>query len=132
MIGLVINFVLIIFFAYMAFSIIKATMSSSNIFTEFEQSKSFAWFSLLFPLGPILYLVTLYRLGWLIAILLMLACYLPALITSKMRANTFERAGTDRVNNAQNSAMKAFGTAIVGVVYTTVLIVANIMSNLSA
>ena len=117
-----IDIALIIFFAFMAFRILRTVRQESAIFREFEQSQSFAWLALLFPLGPIVYLLTIFRSGWLVAIVLMVSCYLPSLIAAKKRISFFERAGTDRVRNAENAAAQAFGAAIGGIVYAVILL----------
>jgi hypothetical protein len=115
-------FVTIITFAVIGFQVATAVKRESEIFQEFNQSKSVGWYSLLFPLGPIIYFTTVYRFGWLPAIVLTVFCYLPALITAKKRIAVFERAGTDRVRNAQNATTKAFGAAIAGLVFAAFLL----------
>lgn len=106
----------------MAFRIVTAVKRESEIFREFNQSKSFGWLSLLFPLGPVIYLTTVYRLGWLPAVMLAICCYMPALVTAKKIISVFDRAGTDRVRNAQNAATQTFGTAVAGLIYTAALL----------
>lgn len=129
---MMIDVILIIFFGYMAIRIFRAVQKENEIFKEFNQSKTFAWLALLFPFGPIVYLVTVFRLGWLIAIVLMAACYIPSLITSRKQIKIFEYAGTDRVKNAHNAATQAFGTAIGGLVYTAISLLFSLMNTAHA
>lgn len=110
-----------IVFTTMAFRIAKTVRRESAILREFGQSRSLAFLVFLFPLGPFIYLLTVYRLGWIIAVVAAAACYLPSFIVAKRQLHVFDRAGTDRVRAAQGAATQALGTAIGGLVYTGVL-----------
>ena len=101
----------------MSFRVIQTSRAETEILEEFGQSKLFAWLSLLFPLGPILYALTLYRLGWLPAIILMTACYVPGLIAAWKVMYFYERAGTSRVENIHKATKRAFHTAFVGLLF---------------
>lgn len=127
-----IDIVIIVFFCVMSFSIVMAASREAEIFREFNQSRSFAWLSLLFPLGPVVYLVTAFRFGWLVALALMVVCYLPGLITARQRISVFDRSGTDRTRNAQNAATRAFGTAIAGLIYAAVILGFGLIGTLNA
>lgn len=111
-----------IVFATMAYRIAVTVRRESAILREFGQAKSLAFLALLFPLGPFIYLVSVYRLGWIIAVVAAAACYVPSLIVAKRQLHVFDRAGTDRVRAAQSAATQALGTAIGGLVYTGVLL----------
>jgi small-conductance mechanosensitive channel len=117
---------LIIVFGVMAVDIAREVKRESAIFLEFARSRSLALVVLLFPLGPIVYLVTGYTLGsgntlgWLTAVVATAACYLPGLVVARRVLFVFKRAGTDRVKAAQNAATRAFGAAIAGLVYAAV------------
>lgn len=111
-----------IVFTTMAFRIAKTVRRESTILREFGQSRSLAFLVFLFPLGPLIYLLTVYRLGWIVAIVAAAACYVPSLIVAKRQLSSFDRAGTDRVKAAQSAATQALGTAIGGLVYTGVLL----------
>ena len=126
------DIIIIIFFGVMAFQVAKAVKREKEIFIEFNQSTLIGWFSLLFPLGPIVYLTTVYRLGWAPAIILMILCYLPALIASKKIISALETAGTDRVNNAKNAATKSFGTSIAGLLYAGIILSMIFVNNVMA
>ena len=113
-----IDIVIIIILTYMAFRIISIVRQEADIFREFNQSQSIGWLSLLFPLGPIVYFVLALKVGWLLAIILSIICYLPGLIAARKRITTFETAGTDRVQKAQGAASQASAAAVVGLVYS--------------
>jgi hypothetical protein len=112
--------VLFIAFGVMAVRIARAVYTESAIFLEFKQSRSIAALVFLFPLGPIVLLLGSFRLGWLVAIVLAAACYLPGLVVAKRRLAAFERAGTDRVHPARSAVSQAFGTALAGLLYVAV------------
>ena len=116
----------------MAFQVAKAVKREKEILIEFNESTLVGWFSLLFPIGPIVYLTTVYRLGWLPAIILMILCYLPALITSKKVISVLETAGTDRVNKAKNAATKSFGTSVAGLLYAGIILSVIFVNNVIA
>lgn len=117
------DFVLLVFFGVMAVRIARLVWREAAIYREFNQSLSLGYLVLLFPLGPILALTTTLRLGWLVALVLVLGCYLPAFIAARRRLSFFERAGTDRVKSAESAASQAYGTAIVGFIYTSLLLI---------
>jgi len=117
------DIVLTIAFGAMAIRIARAVKRESAIFREFNQPLSLALVVFLFPFGPIVYPLTVFRLGWLVAVVASVACYLPGLIVAKRGLFAFDRAGTDRVGAAQSVTTEAFGTAIAGLVYVAVLLV---------
>lgn len=121
------DIVLFITFAVMAFRVAKSVRNESAIFIEFEQPRTIGWLAFLFPLGPIVYFALVYRIGWLPSIVLMAACYLPSLISARKRIAVFERAGTDRVNKAKDASFQAYGTSIAGLVYTAVILAMNVL-----
>lgn len=121
-----IDIIIFVTFSVMAFRIAKSVRNESAIFIEFEQPKIIGWLVLLFPLGPIVYLTLLYRVGWLPSLLLMTICYLPSFLVSKKCISVFDCAGTDGVDKAKDAAMQAYGTSIAGLVYTAVILVINI------
>lgn len=127
-----IDIVLFIVFAVMAFRVAKSVRNESAIFIEFEQPRTIGWLALLFPLGPIIYLSLVYRVGWLPSIALMAACYFPSLISARKRISVFDCAGTDRVNKAKEAAFQAYGTSIAGLVYTAVILAINITHTANA
>ena len=113
-----IDIVLIIIFSYMAFNIVRAVRKEAKIYREFNQSQSISWLSLLFPLGPIVYLTTVNIFGWLPAIIFTIICYLPALFIARKRISFFDCAGTDKVKKAKNAASQTFIAATTGIVYS--------------
>ncbi len=117
------DFVLLVFFSVMAARIARLVWREAAIYREFNQSLSLGYLVLLFPLGPILALTTTLRLGWLVALVLVLGCYLPGFIAARRHLSFFERAGTDRVKSAESAASQAYGTAIVGFIYTSLLLI---------
>jgi|SRR5882762_1602942 Ca2+/Na+ antiporter len=114
---------LFIVFGVMAVRVARIVRTESAIFLEFKQSRSIAALVFLFPLGPPVFFLATFRLGWLIAIVLATACYLPGLLVARRRVAAFERAGTDRVHQAKSAASQAFGTALIGLVYVAVQLV---------
>ena len=112
--------ILFIAFGMMAVRIARTVRSESAVFLEFKQSRSIAALVFLFPLGPLVLLIGTFRLGWLVAIVLAIACYLPGLVVARRRIAAFERAGTDRVHPAKSAASQAFGTALAGLLYVVV------------
>lgn len=117
------DFALLVFFGFMAARIARVVWREAPIYREFNQSRSLGYLVLLFPLGPVLALTATARLGWLFAALLVIACYLPGFIAARRHLSFFERAGTDRIKSAESAASQAYGTAIVGFVYTGLLLV---------
>ena len=116
------DFVLLVFFGVMAARIARLVWREAAIYREFKQSRSLGYLVLLFPFGPILALTTTFRLGWLVALVLVLGCYLPGFIAARRHLSFFERAGTDRIKSAESAASQAYGTAIVGFIYTGLLL----------
>ena len=120
---MVFDIALFILFGVMAVRVARTVQVESAIFMEFKQSRSIAALVFLFPLGPLVLLLGTFRLGWLVAIVLATACYLPGLVVARRRVAAFERAGTDRVHPAKSAASQAFGTALVGLVYVAFVLV---------
>ena len=112
----------ILFFLAMAWRIARAVLRESAIFREFGQPRSLATLVLLFPLGPVAYLAAVLRLGWVPALIVAAACYLPALIAARRCLRAFDSAGTDRVRAAREAATEAFGTAMGGLIYVAVML----------
>lgn len=114
------DLILIIAFTVIAIRTSLIVIREAAVFREFNQSRSLALLVFLVPLGPIVYLVSVHRLGWLVAALGSAACYVPAFVAARRRLSAFDRAGTDRVNTARNAASHVVGAAIVGLVYCAV------------
>src|SRR5713101_4532957 len=112
----------LILFSVMAVRIAKAVSRESAIFREFNQSRALAIVVFLFPLGPIVLLVGSARLGLPLPFVLSAACFIPALILAQRNRQAFERAGTDRVKKAQGAVLEAFGIALAGLIYVSVLL----------
>jgi hypothetical protein len=123
-----IDIALVIVFAVIAVRIARIVHAESAVFLEFKQSRSIAALVFLFPLGPLVLLLGTFRLGWLVAIVLATACFLPGLVVARQRVDAFERAGTDRVHPAKNAASRAFGTALAGLLYVAVVLVFFLVS----
>src|SRR6266571_611618 len=121
--SMVFDIALFIVFIVMAVRIARIVRAESPIFLEFKQSRSIAALVFLFPIGPLVLILGTFRLGWLVAIVLATACYLPGLVVARRRVAAFERAGTDRVYPAKSAASQAFGTALAGLVYVAVILV---------
>ena len=121
-----IHLVIFITFAILSFRVANSIQNESAIFIEFNQPRTIGWLAFLFPLGPIIHVSLIYRFGLLPSIVLMVACYLPPLISAKQCISIFERAGTDRVNKAKEAAFQAYGTSIAGPVYTAVILVIRV------
>lgn len=116
------DIVLFIVFVVVSARVASSVRREAAVFDEFKQPRSLALFVLLFPLGPVALLVLPHRVGWLPAAILAVACYLPALLTSRQRIAAFERSGTDRTQAALKSAHVAFGTSLVGLVYVSIVV----------
>src|SRR5262245_46794587 len=121
--------VLLIFFGVMAVRVATAVSREATVFREFQQSRSLAFLALLFPLGPLVMLAGLNRIGLLGSVLVAAACYLPALLSARRLMRAFDQAGTDRVSKAQSAASQAFGTALVGLLYVAVVFTLGFFSN---
>jgi len=76
---------------------------------------------MLFPLGPVVLLVGATRLPFPLTFIGAAACYVPALLIARRLGHAFEKSGTDRVKKAQAATSQAFGTALVGLIYTVLL-----------
>lgn len=112
-----------IYFCYMTARIWKAFQQEAAIFQEFHQHRKLVLAVLLFPLGPIIYWGTSHLLGALIGLIVISACYLPALILARKALHAFDSAGTDRVDGARKIAEQICTTAIVGLVYVGISLV---------
>ena len=108
---------LIIFFCVMAYRIATTIHRETPIFREFNQPKTLAFTVMLFPFGPIVLLIGVARLPFPLAFLGAAACYLPALLIARRVGGALEKAGTDRVREAQAAISNAFGTALAGLIY---------------
>jgi hypothetical protein len=105
-------------FTVVAIQIAIAIRKARTIFQEFGQSMGLGYVVLLYPLGPFIYLVSLYRLGWIIAFLGSVACYVPGYIIGRYLHSVFARAGTDRVFSIQQIVSRATNAAILGIVFS--------------
>ena len=115
--------IIIVVFTVVAIRVARVVARESTIFREFNQSQALGLFVFLMPLGPIVYLVTVFRLGRIPAVVATAACYVPVLVAAKRGMSAFDRAGTDRVKRAKDAATQAFGAAIAGLMYTAVVLV---------
>lgn len=116
---------LVIYFFVAAVRITRAVGKEAAIFREFGQSKQFRVLVWFFPAGPIFLLAGSF-LGFVVAFALSVVCYLPAMVAARKCIASFERAGTDRVKRAQNTATQAFGNAIAGLVFSAFILVINL------
>ena len=110
------DIVLLIFFGVMAYRIALAVRRTRPIFMEYARSQSLGNTVLLFPVGPIAMLFLVGR-SPLLAFLAAMGCFLPGLLLARRAGAAFDRAGTDRVDEANAAATQAFGTALVGLIY---------------
>jgi hypothetical protein len=108
---------LLILFCVMAYRIAAAIRRESAIFLEFQQSRVLGATALLFPLGPVTMFFLSARIP-LLALIVCVACYLPSLFIARRIGGAFESAGTDRVRGARAAVSQAFGTSLVGLIYT--------------
>lgn len=111
------DIVLLSFFGVMAYRIFKGLKYESAIFTEFQLPKALSAYVLLYPLGPVTMLF-LISFSPLIALITGLACYLPGFLSARKISHSLEIAGTDRVQGASYVVSQAFGTALIGLIYT--------------
>lgn len=125
------DLILVIVFTVIAVRTARTVLRETPVFREFNQPRSLGVLALLFPLGPIVYLVTVFRLGWIVAFVGAASCYLPALIAAKRRMYMFDRAGTDRVKNAHEAATQAFGAALAGLIYLGIMLVFTLVGTTS-
>lgn len=121
--------IFIIVFSTLAIRIAKSLKKESNIINEFNLPNYLIFLIMLYPLSPIiLYIIgssilysTVDNLTLVVTTLAALACYLPGLIVAKRCLLKIDRAGTDRVRNAQNVITQAYMTAIGGIVYIIIV-----------
>jgi hypothetical protein len=114
--------VALVIFTGMAYRILTTVKRESAVFAEFEQSTSVGYCALLFPLGPVIMLLIGMR-APLIGILLSAGCYVPGLVLARRATAAFDRAGTDRVQNANGAMWQALGAAIAGLAFAAVALV---------
>ena len=107
--------------AVMAFRINRAVSRESATFEQFNQSKSLAPASLLYPVAPLVMFAGMFLLGSIVALLAAAMCFLPGLILGRNRMRAFERTGTDRTDGALAASTQAFGTAMVGLLYVALV-----------
>lgn len=113
----------LILFCVMAIRIARAVLRESSIFREFNQSRALGVVVLLYPLGPLIAMVGAWKLGAVLALVLVAACYVPGFMIARGISYALERAGTDRVKGARSATSQALGTAIVGFIYVAALFV---------
>lgn len=94
----------------------------ASVFREFAQSTVLAPLVLLFPVGPLVLLFLTPVTGTIIAFLLSVACYLPALLVSSRQKARLECAGTSRVDEAEKVATITFATAIGGIAFSVLAV----------
>jgi hypothetical protein len=116
--------VLLIVFAVASCKLALALLRESAVLAEFGQTRGLVYAVALFPLGPILVLLSPV-LGPLVAFILALGCYLPALAIARGQERALQRAGTDRVNPARAAIERSFGAALVGLIYVVVAFMLN-------
>ena len=111
------DIVLVFFFVVMTYRILKGLKYESAIFAEFKLPKTLNAYVLLYPLGPV---TMLFLIGFspLIALITGFACYLPGFLSARKMSQSLEVSGTDRVKGASSVVSQAFGTALVGLIYT--------------
>ena len=112
-----IDVALLIFFSVMAYRVTSAVRRERPVLIEFKQSKTLGVTALLFPLGPVATLFLLSR-SPILSLIAGLACYLPSMIIARRMIQALERKGTDRVHGAISIASQAFGTSLVGLLYS--------------
>lgn len=117
------DIVLFVVFIVVAVRVATSVHRESAVFEEFEQSKSLAVFVLFFPVGPVALLVLPHQVGWLPAAIAAVACYLPAMLSSRQRIAAFDSSGTDRSEAALRLSHEAFGVALVGLIYVAISVV---------
>ena len=110
----------------MAYRINKAIYQESKIFQEFKQPRILALMVILFPVGPFLLFSNATGLPLPFATATSAACYLPALLLAHKVGQAFENAGTDRVKKSQAIVSQAFSTALVGLIYVTIVFIFSI------
>ena len=115
--------VLVIYFVVAAARITAAVGKEADIFREFNQSNLFGRLVWLFPLGIFVILVGPFFVPVFVAVAVSVACYVPAMIAARRCNASFERAGTDRVRQAQTAATQTVGNAIAGLVFAAFNIV---------
>lgn len=109
-----------ILFVVVAIRIANAVRRELAIFEEFRKKKNLALFVLLFPVGPVVLLGMPYFAGWLPAVILAFACYLPALLESRQCIAAFSRSRTDRTKVALSASHEAFGISLLGLAYVSI------------
>jgi hypothetical protein len=114
--------ILLIVFTIVSCKLAPALLRQSTVLAEFGQSRSLVYAVALFPLGPVLLLLSP-ALGLVVAMVLALGCYVPALVIARRQERVLQRAGTDRVNPARIAIERSFGAALVGLIYIIVAFV---------
>lgn len=120
---------LFVFFCVMTYRVVRGIRDEAPLLKEFDQSHALAWLSLLFPMGPLVFLIGIAYLSISVAVISALACYVPALAISSKQRRALERSGTDRTQRAQAVIYQAFSTGLAGVVYVVFVAALNIGSN---
>ena len=90
---------------------------SKPLFVEFQCPQVVTPLVLLFPLGPLLLLLTSRLVGLLPAAILALACFIPGLVALQRARYVFDRTGTDRTKVVQDALAVVFITGFGGVAY---------------
>ncbi len=125
---MIVNIAFFIGFVVLAFRVVKSVKEESEIFLEFDQKRSIAATTLLFPFGPILLLILPSILGWLPSVIVTSLCYFPAWISSRKAISAFDRSGTSRTNKALSTSNHIFGGALLGMIYIAIYLVFTVFS----
>lgn len=126
MISIVLFIVIFLSFVFIAIKSFVIIKGSSPIFAEFGLSKILLALVFFYPLGPLILLISGGVVTRIIVFIIAILCYLPSLLIASRQNNVFERAGTDRVFAAQRSLSYASTGAIVGLLYTTIVIIFSV------
>lgn len=112
---------LLIVFLVMSFRVFMALGRESEILREFKQPPALRFVVLLFPFGALCLIVgRMLHLPLPLNFTAAFACYIPALVLARRVDLALQRAGTDRVKEAQTAVNQAFGTALAGIVYVAI------------
>jgi len=113
-----------IIFLVVSIWIFLALGRESEILREFKQPPTLRYFVLLIPCGALFITAgSLLHVPQPISFLAAFACNIPALVLARHVDLALQRAGTDRVKEAQSAVTQAFGTALVGIIYIAIVAV---------
>ncbi len=111
------DIVLFIALAVLSVRAFLALHREAAVLSEFGRSRLLTFFTLLYPLGPVVLFAGRFFVPYLLSFAIATSLFVVALILTSRQTEALERAGTDRARGALDATSLAGTGAIVGIIY---------------